>query len=133
MTKLLAPVSGSANTTVTFNRVASISFEANGTYLDSDSTEGPSAGDTMSYVFGILNTGTTTLWSVEISSNVGGSPVCVPPLASLELAPGDTTECRSTYRVGRHSAKIYVPLEPLKSVSLCRCHQDEVGLKEVGI
>lgn len=102
VTQLSTPVSGSANTTVTFTRVATLSFEAVvGTYLDYDATTGPSAGDTISYTFDVLNTGTTTLWSVKISSDLGGSPVCVPPLESLELAPGDKTECRSTYDVNQ--------------------------------
>ncbi|CAM9434639.1 unnamed protein product [Hapterophycus canaliculatus] len=88
---------GSGNTTVTFSRVASISFGAMGTYIDSDSTAGISAGDTIKYVFYIENNGTTTLWSLEISSEMGADIACAPSLESLELAPGDKIACTTTY------------------------------------
>lgn len=98
MTTLSAAVSGSANTTVTFVRETLLSVEAVGTYVDSDATTGSSAGDTISYVFDVENNGTTTLWGVKISSELGGGIVCTPLLESLELAPGDKTECTSTYQ-----------------------------------
>lgn len=101
MTKLSAPVSGSGNTTVTFVREAELNFQVVGTYQKLDSDSGPSAGDTISYLFKIENIGTTTVWSIEITSDLVG--VCNPPLESraesLELAPGDKMECTSTYRV----------------------------------
>lgn len=102
VTKLSAPVSGWASTTVTFKRVAWLSFQAVGTYLDSNPMAGPSAGGTISFLFDVLNTGTTTLRSVKISSDLGSSPVCDPPLELLELAPGNKTECRSTYQASGH-------------------------------
>ena len=101
VTKLSAPVSGSGNTTVTFVREAELYFQVVGTYQKLDSNSGPSAGDTISYLFKIENIGTTTVWSIEITSDLVG--VCNPPLESraesLELAPGDKMECTSTYRV----------------------------------
>lgn len=99
VTTLSALASGSANATVTFDRVTSLSVQAVGTYVDSDGTPGPSTGDTISYVFHIENNGTTTLWGVEVGSELGGGVVCVPPVALLELAPGSKTECSSTYVV----------------------------------
>lgn len=103
VTTLSAVVSGSANITVTFDRVTSLSVEVIGTYVDSDGKTGPSAGDTISYMFHIENNGTTTLWGVEVGSDLGGGIVCVPPVASLQLAPGDKTECSSTYQVRQNN------------------------------
>lgn len=102
VTKLSAPVHGSANTTVTFTRVASLSFQAVDVYLGSNSTTGPSAGDTISYLFDVLNNGTTTLGNVEINPDLGSSTVCDPPLELLELAPGNKTKCRFTYKASGH-------------------------------
>lgn len=98
MTTLSAVVSSSADTTVAFDRVTSLSVQVVGTYVDSDGTMGPSAGDTISYVFDIGNDGTTTLWGLEIGSDLGGGIVCAPPVESLELAPGDKAQCISTYQ-----------------------------------
>lgn len=106
LTTLSTPVHGSANATVTFNREASLSCQANCTYVDSDDTNGPSAGDTISYVFGIENNGTTTVWSMGIDSGFVGPVVCSPPLESLELAPGGKTECTSTYQASRKCMNI---------------------------
>ncbi len=92
-------MSGSGNTTVTFVREARLSVQLNGLFLDSDIIPGPSAGDEISYLFEIENVGTTTLWSVEISSDLGGvcDPLLESPLESRELAPGDKMNCTSTY------------------------------------
>lgn len=103
MTKLSAPMHGSANATVTFTRTASLSLQAVNTSLDSNPTTGPSAGDAISYLLDVLNNGTTTLWSVKVNPGLGSGPVCDPPLELLELAPGNKTECRFTYQASWHS------------------------------
>jgi len=102
VTKLSAPVSGSGNTTVTLAREARLSVQLEGSFLDSDAIPGPSAGDEISYLFQVENVGTTTVWSVEFTSDLVGvcNPVLESPLESQELAPGDKMNCTSTYEVG---------------------------------
>ncbi|CAM9171448.1 unnamed protein product, partial [Ectocarpus sp. 8 AP-2014] len=106
LTTLSTPVHGSANTTVTFNREASLSCQAYCTYVDSDDTNGPSAGDMISCIFDIENNGTTTVWRMVIDSGFVGPVVCSPPLESLELAPGGKTECTSTYQANNLDAGV---------------------------
>ncbi|CAM9711795.1 unnamed protein product, partial [Ectocarpus sp. 13 AM-2016] len=117
LTTLSTPVHGSANTTVTFNREASLSCQANCTYVDSDDTNGPSAGDTISYVFDIENNGTTTVWSMVIDSGFVGPVVCSPPLESLELAPGGKTECTSTYQANDLDAGVVTSSVVVSAIS----------------
>lgn len=74
-----------------------MSFDALGTYIDSDTKAGPSAGDTIDYELDIENNGTTTLWSFEIASEMGGVIACAPSLESLEVAPGDKIACTATH------------------------------------
>lgn len=101
MTELSTFVSGSGNATVALTREARLSVRLNGSFLDSDSIPGPSAGDEISYFFEVENVGTTTMWSVEITSYLGGvcNPLLESPLASRELAPGDKMNCTSIYEV----------------------------------
>lgn len=74
-----------------------MSFDIVGTFMDSDSEAGASAGDTIKYDLDIENNGTTTLWSLEIASEMGGDVYCVPSFESLELAPGDKISCTTTH------------------------------------
>lgn len=68
--------------------------------MDSDSTSGPSAGDSVAYTFRVENNGTATAWGLAVSADLGGGVACIPVLESLQLAPGDWTDCTSTYEVG---------------------------------
>lgn len=101
-TPLSAPINGAASSTVAFTRDASLKFEVSGDYSDSDATVGPSAGDTIIYIFSLENNGTVTVWGAEISSWKGGKIECTPPLESLQLAPTNKTECASTHEVGQY-------------------------------
>lgn len=101
-TRLSSQINGAANTTVTFMREPSLDFRVSGAFNDSDTSAGPSAGDTVRYALSLENNGTVTVWGASITSRMDGVIVCVPPLESLQLAPTDKTECTMIYKVGRH-------------------------------
>lgn len=99
-TSLSSTINGAANTTVTFTREPSLHFQVSGAFNDSDTSVGPSAGDTVRYALSLENNGTVTVWGATITSRMDGVVVCVPPLESLQLAPTDKTECTMIYEVG---------------------------------
>lgn len=80
-------------------RKGSLSVQLSGLFMDSDSSSGPSAGDTVAYTLRVENNGTATVWGMTASADLGSGFACVPALESLQLAPGDWTDCISTYEV----------------------------------
>lgn len=67
---LAAAFSESATATVTLETLDRIDIDIQQTLLDSDSTIGQSAGDTIEIAVNITNTGTTTLSTVAVSSSL---------------------------------------------------------------
>lgn len=98
-------VNGAAKTTIALLRNASLSFQVSGVYTDSDSTPGPSAGDSVSYSLLVKNTGTATIWGAVVSAELGDRITCVPALESLQLAPGDISRCSSSYEVSLSTSR----------------------------
>ena len=78
------------NDTVSLPRVPAIQLVKTGTYVDDDGNPGITAGDHITYVFAVTNTGNVTLAGIDVTDTVGGVTVNSGSIASL--APGNTND-----------------------------------------
>ncbi|NCA72494.1 MAG: DUF11 domain-containing protein, partial [Sphingobacteriia bacterium] len=75
----------------------SIALSKVGTLNDDDGTTGVSAGDTISYVFTVTNTGNATLTNITLVDAVAGVSISGGPIATLAPDAVDDTTFTGTY------------------------------------
>ncbi|KKI22349.1 MULTISPECIES: DUF7507 domain-containing protein [unclassified Leucobacter] len=83
-----------AEANVTIPAVDAVSLrKVAGKVTDTNGSGHVDAGDRISYVFTVTNTGTTTLKQAKITDPMLGGAVACPALDGVELAPGQSVAC----------------------------------------
>ncbi len=93
------PVTDADTQIVALVQSPAIALVKTGTLNDDDGTPGISAGDTISYVFTVMNTGNVTLTNITLADTVGGVTITGGPIASLTPGASDSTTFTGTYTV----------------------------------
>lgn len=71
-----------------------------GAWTDGNEDGDADAGETIIYSFEIINTGTVSLYDLEVKSEtIGGDSIVCPAVPEGGIAPGATIICSATYEV----------------------------------
>lgn len=83
--------------TVTDLSQPNLSIEKTATYADTNGNGVIDAGDTMSYVFNVINTGNVVLFDVTVTDALPGIVMVGAPIANLAVGANDNTTYSATY------------------------------------
>jgi uncharacterized repeat protein (TIGR01451 family) len=93
-TEISTPVTASEEVHIT--QVAYIDLDKTGTYVDSNGNGICNAGDTITYVFKVTNTGNVTLTNITVMDTIGGVTI-TGTIASLAPGHSDSTHITGVY------------------------------------